>query len=101
MTNSHTHAPTAKTEAKEKHVPRNGYSDARGLPKKAGAGNHNWGKTQDNLDELGYNEVPFEGPPKVDEYTAKVQVVDQETFKEIHDSLETTAQEPSAGEEVK
>ncbi|KAJ1966425.1 hypothetical protein GGI12_000069 [Dipsacomyces acuminosporus] len=65
---------------KEHHIPRNG-GDARGLPKKEGAGKHNWGKEgKDEADILGTS--PSSQP--------KIQTLDAKAFEEIKNATQTS-----------
>ncbi|RUP51040.1 hypothetical protein BC936DRAFT_150174 [Jimgerdemannia flammicorona] len=72
MTKSHPHSPARKVVNREKHVPRSGY---RGLPKKAGHGNHNWGAVGDEVGELARHHPYYEEFPDHEELERVTEVM--------------------------
>ncbi|CAG8526275.1 9858_t:CDS:2 [Dentiscutata heterogama] len=94
------HSETPGALKQDRHLQRNGYTDPRGMPKKEGAGQHNWGKPIDEatvLDEhYQFNdEIPQYDKDAVFNSKAadtarefpKIKVVKPEEFKELHKSI--------------
>ncbi|CAG8622617.1 1226_t:CDS:2 [Funneliformis mosseae] len=116
MTRSKRNAKSAipAVQNKDRHLQRSGLLDARGMPKKEGGGQHNWGRPTDELAELDEHYEYFDNMPKYDKEKVqnakaaetnrdigklgKLQVVDPEEFETLNretNSVETESNEGS------
>jgi hypothetical protein len=87
--------PNPRYFTRDRHLQRNGITDLRGIPKKEGAGQHNWGKPTDALSDQHYEyheEMPKYNKEKVQDTKAadtnrdigklkKIQVMKPEEFE--------------------
>ncbi|KAJ3088801.1 hypothetical protein HK102_007875 [Quaeritorhiza haematococci] len=102
MTRTHNHSPQGTT--KDKHLQRSGLRDPRGLPKKHGAGQHNWGHDGSELadfaeeNEAGSLRQPFYEDEKLPDKQhpmntkmtgPKVQVVDSDIVEKLKEQTQS------------